>query len=78
MAVSSGRWLVRKLWVQMVTLVVVVVAGLAINSFHGIFGSQDITKSSGNRFVIAQFNPKNSGAVEPQPPRRDDLFRKVL
>ena len=58
-AISRGRRLVSKLWVQMVTLVVVGVAGFAINSFHGIFGSQDITKSSGNRFVIAQFNPKN-------------------
>jgi hypothetical protein len=58
-AVSRGRRLVNKLWVQMVTLVVVVVAGFAINSFHGIFGSQDVTKSSGNKFVIAQFNPKN-------------------
>jgi Mycobacterium membrane protein len=58
-AASRGRQLVNKLWVQMVTLVVVVVAGVAINSFHGIFGSQDLTKSSGNKFVIAQFNPKN-------------------
>jgi hypothetical protein len=58
-ALSRGRRLVNKLWVQMVTLVVVVVAGVAINSFHGIFGSQDLTKSSGNKFVIAQFNPKN-------------------
>ena len=41
MATSRGRRLVSKLWVQMVTLVVVVVAGFAINSFHGIFGSQD-------------------------------------
>ncbi len=59
MAVSRGRQLLNKLWVQMVTVVVVVVAGVAINSFHGIFGSQDLTKSSGNKFVIAQFNPKN-------------------
>jgi hypothetical protein len=58
-AVSRGRRVLNKLWVQMVTLVVVVVAGFAINSFHGIFGSQDLTKSSGNKFVIAQFNPKN-------------------
>jgi Mycobacterium membrane protein len=58
-AVSRGRRMVNRLWVQMVTLVVVVVAGFAINSFHGIFGSQDRTKSSGNKFVIAQFNPKN-------------------
>jgi hypothetical protein len=58
-AVSRGRRLVNKLWIQMVTLVVVGVAGFAINSFHGIFGSQDLTKSSGTRQVIAQFNPKN-------------------
>jgi hypothetical protein len=59
MAVSRSRRLVSKLWIPTVVLVVVVVAGFAIKSFHGIFGSQDLTQSPGNKFVIAQFNPKN-------------------
>jgi hypothetical protein len=57
--VSRSRRLLNKFWVPVLTVIVVVVAALAINSFHGIFGSQDVTKSSGNKFVIAQFNPKN-------------------
>lgn len=59
MGVSRSRRLLNKFWVPVLTVIVVVVAALAINSFHGIFGSQDVTKSSGNKFVIAQFNPKN-------------------
>jgi Mycobacterium membrane protein len=58
-SVSKGRRLVSRFWLPMLTAVVVAVAGFAINSLHGIFGSQDTTKSSGNKFVIAQFNPKN-------------------
>jgi hypothetical protein len=59
MGVSLSRRLLNKFWVPVLTVIVVVVAAFAINSFHGIFGSQDVTKSSGNKFVIAQFNPKN-------------------
>lgn len=59
MGVSRGRRLLNRVWLPVLTLVVVVVAGSAIVTMHGIFGSQDTTKSSGNKFVIAQFNPKN-------------------
>jgi hypothetical protein len=59
MGFSRSRRLLSRFWLPVLTLIVVAVAGSAINGFHGIFGSQDITKSSGNKFVIAQFNPKN-------------------
>jgi hypothetical protein len=59
MAISRSRRLLSRFWLPVLTLIVVAVAGFSIKSFHGIFGSQDITKSSGNKFVIAQFNPKN-------------------
>jgi hypothetical protein len=57
--VSRSRRLLTRVWLPALALVVVTVAGATIVYFHGIFGSQDITKSSGNKFVIAQFNPKN-------------------
>ncbi|WAC92622.1 MmpS family transport accessory protein [Mycobacterium sp. Aquia_213] len=59
MGIARSRRLLSRLWLPALTLIVVVVTGFAINAFHGIFGSRDITKSSGSKFVIAQFNPKN-------------------
>jgi hypothetical protein len=58
MIVSLRRRLVSRLWLPMLAVVVTVLAGLIIDSAHGIFGSQDRTRSSGNKFSIAQFNPK--------------------
>jgi hypothetical protein len=57
--ISRSRRLLSRFWLPALATVVVVVAGFAINDFHGIFGSTDTTKSAGNKFVIAQFNPKN-------------------
>ena len=59
MAVSKHRRVIGRVWLPVLTVVVVSIAGVSIYAMHGIFGSQDITKSSGNKFVIAQFNPKN-------------------
>src|SRR6201992_297742 len=59
MAASRSRRLLSRYWLPALAIGVGVVAGFAINAFHGIFGSQDTTKSSGSKFVIAQFNPKN-------------------
>ena len=59
MSASRGRRLLNRVWLPVLAVLVVAVAGVAINGLHGIFGSQDLTKSSGNKFVIAQFNPKN-------------------
>jgi hypothetical protein len=46
--VSRSRRLLNRFWLPALTLAVVLVAGFAINGFHKIFGSQDLTKSSGN------------------------------
>jgi len=57
--VSRSRRLLSRFWLPTLALIVVLVAGFAISGMHGIFGSKDTTKSSGNKFNIAQFNPKN-------------------
>ena len=59
MVASVRRRLVSKVWLPTVVVVVVAVAGSIINSAHGLFGSDDRTRGSGNRFSIAQFNPKH-------------------
>ncbi|OBA59410.1 MmpS protein [Mycobacterium sp. 1100029.7] len=58
MVASIRRRLVSRLWLPTLVVIVVVLAGFVINSAHGIFGSQDRTRSPGNKFTIAQFNPK--------------------
>lgn len=58
MVVSASRRLVSQLWLPALVVVVAVLAGLIIDFAHGIFGSQDRTRSAGNKFSIAQFNPK--------------------
>jgi Mycobacterium membrane protein len=58
MNVSTRRRLVSSLWLPTVMAVVVIVAGFTIKAAHGVFGSQDRTLSPGNKFAIAQFNPK--------------------
>ncbi|OBK14723.1 MmpS family transport accessory protein [Mycobacterium asiaticum] len=58
MNVPIGRRLLNRLWLPAVVAVVAVLAGFVINSAHGIFGSEDRTRSPGNKFAIAQFNPK--------------------
>jgi hypothetical protein len=58
MTVSLRRRLVSRLWLPTLVVVIAVLAGFVIDSAHGIFGSQDRTRSPGNKFSIAQFNPK--------------------
>jgi hypothetical protein len=58
MIVALRRQLVSRLWLPTLVVVVVVLAGFVIDSAHKIFGSQDRTRSPGNTFSIAQFNPK--------------------
>ncbi|OBI87138.1 MmpS family transport accessory protein [Mycobacterium sp. 1245805.9] len=58
MGVSVRRRLVSRLWVPTLAAVVVVLAGFVIDTAHGTFGSKDRTRSPGNKFSIAQFNPK--------------------
>ena len=58
MVASVHRRLISRLWLPMLVVVVALMAGFIIDSAHGIFGSQDRTRSPGNKFSIAQFNPK--------------------
>ena len=53
-----GR-VIRRGWMALVTLLVVVVTGLAIARLHGIFGSVDTTAANtGLANEIVPFNPK--------------------
>ncbi|OBK15756.1 MmpS family transport accessory protein [Mycobacterium asiaticum] len=58
MNVSIRRRLVNRVWLPTLVVAVAVLAGSTIHSAHGIFGAQDRTRSPGNKFAIAQFNPK--------------------
>lgn len=58
MSVSINRRLMSRLWLPAVVSVVVIVAGFTIDAAHGMFGSQDRTRSPGNKFAVVQFNPK--------------------
>jgi hypothetical protein len=58
MVVSRRRRLVGRLWLPTLVIVVTVLAGFIIDSARGTFGSQDRTRSPGDKFSIAQFNPK--------------------
>lgn len=58
MGVSVRRRLVSRLWAPALAAVVVVLAGFVIDTAHGTFGAKDRTRSPGNKFSIAQFNPK--------------------
>lgn len=58
MTASIRRRLISMLWLPTVVVVVAVLAGTVIDSAHGMFGSKDRTRSPGNKFSIAQFNPK--------------------
>jgi Mycobacterium membrane protein len=58
MVVPTRRRLINRLWLPTVVVVVTVLAGLTIQAAHGVFGAQDRTLSPGNKFSIAQFNPK--------------------
>src|ERR1700734_1119644 len=55
---ASKSKLLSQIWLPTLVLVVVVVAGVTIDAARGIFGSQDRTQSPGNKFTVAQFNPK--------------------
>ncbi|GFG64031.1 putative membrane protein, MmpS family [Mycobacterium kubicae] len=58
MGVSPRRRLVSRLWLPTLVCVVLAGAALTIDTAHGVFGSQDRTRSPGSKFSIVQFNPK--------------------
>jgi Mycobacterium membrane protein len=51
--------LVKRVWVPMVMVVVVVIATFTVSRLHGIFGSDPYRPDSGNADAIVQFNPKH-------------------
>ena len=59
---SIGYWLtraLRKAWMPLVVVVVVVVGAFAVNRLHGVFGKTEITRAgSGLANDAAPFNPK--------------------
>jgi len=59
---SPGYWLVkglRRIWMPLVILLVVVVAAFAVDRLHGIFGKSELTRpGSGLANDPAPFNPK--------------------
>ena len=55
---SINRQLMSRLWLPTVVSAVVIAAGFTIDAAHGVFGSEDRTRSPGNKFAVVQFNPK--------------------
>ena len=59
---SLGYWLVkglRRIWMPLVILLVVVVAAFAVDRLHGLFGKSELTRpGSGLANDPAPFNPK--------------------
>ena len=51
------RWL-KKLWMPLVLVVVVAVAGLVVSRLHRIFGSEDLNANAGAGIEIVQVTPK--------------------
>ncbi|HEX4392289.1 MAG TPA: MmpS family transport accessory protein [Mycobacterium sp.] len=51
--------LVKRGWIPMVMVVVVLVAAFTVVRLHGVFGSRMYTPDTGNADAIVQFNPKH-------------------
>ncbi|AGB22381.1 mycobacterium membrane protein [Mycobacterium sp. JS623] len=49
---------VKRAWVPMVMVIVVVIAAFTVSRLHGIFGSSVYRPDVGNTDAIVQFNPK--------------------
>jgi hypothetical protein len=52
-----GRAL-KKVWIPLVLVVVLIVSGTVVSRLHKIFGSEDLNAGSGAGIEIVQFNPK--------------------
>jgi hypothetical protein len=56
-AVPVGRWL-KQIWIPLVLIVVLAVAGLVVSRLHRQFASADLNANAGSGIEIVQFNPK--------------------
>lgn len=52
-----GRWL-KRIWIPIVLIIVLAVAGLVVSRLHKLFASQDLNANAGKGIEIVQFNPK--------------------
>jgi hypothetical protein len=50
--------LVKRAWIPMVMVVVLVVGAFMVSRLHGVFGSHRYVPDAGNADAIVQFNPK--------------------
>ena len=50
--------LLKRLWIPLLLIVVLSIAGLAVTRLHKVFGSQDLNANAGAGIKIVQFNPK--------------------
>lgn len=55
--IPVGRML-KRVWIPLVLVVVLAVAGLVVLRLHKIFASQDLNAGAGAGIKIVQFNPK--------------------
>lgn len=55
----KGSSMIRRIWIPIVMVVVVVVGGCVVWRLHGVFGSHQRVSSAGNADVIVAFNPKH-------------------
>ena len=55
---GTATRVLKRIWIPLVLVVVLAVAGLAVSRLHKIFGSQDLNANAGAGIDIVQFNPK--------------------
>jgi hypothetical protein len=55
--IPIGRWL-KRVWIPVVLIVVLAVAGLVVSRLHKVFASEDLNANAGKGIEIVQFNPK--------------------
>ena len=55
--IPIGRWL-KRVWIPVVLIVVLAVAGLVVSRLHKMFASEDLNANAGKGIEIVQFNPK--------------------
>ena len=55
--IRVGGWL-KRVWIPLVLIVVLAVAGLVVSRLHKIFASEDLNANAGKGIEIVQFNPK--------------------
>jgi hypothetical protein len=55
---ASVTQALRRAWIPLVLLVVLIVSGFGVTRLHRIFGSEDLNANAGAGIQIVQFNPK--------------------